>query len=144
MQAGRESSRLSIMFRQTIANHLGMHITDMECMDFLMQAKSATAGDLAKLTGLTTGAITGVIRRLEKGGFITHEQDSADKRKVIVKPVMKKLVEGMALYQSFAKDWQKIIANYSDAELALIAKHYGKVSINHQKQIKRMNRNMPP
>jgi MarR family transcriptional regulator, organic hydroperoxide resistance regulator len=66
MKYGREESRLSIMFRELIAKRFGVSATDLECVDFLIEEGAATAGELARLTGLTTGAVTGIIRRLTR------------------------------------------------------------------------------
>ena len=56
-------------------------------MDFLNMEGRMTAGRLAELTGLTTGAITGVIDRMEKAGFVRRERDDSDRRKVFIAPV---------------------------------------------------------
>src|SRR6516165_7163953 len=65
---------------------LGVNPTDLGALCLLLLHGPAPAGRLAELTGLTTGAITGVIDRLEKGGFARRELDPADRRKVIVVP----------------------------------------------------------
>ncbi|MEN7549968.1 MarR family transcriptional regulator [Rapidithrix thailandica] len=85
-----------------------------------------TAGELAILTGLTTGAITGVIDRLEKRGFVNREKDPKDRRKVLIVPdqeksfqvfgpmftrLQEKLTE---VYQQFSEDDLQIIASYFD------------------------------
>ncbi len=63
-------TRSSLMLQQIIAQKAGLHVTDAECIDFLMEMGPSTAGDLAKATRLTTGAITNVIDRLERAGFV--------------------------------------------------------------------------
>jgi MarR family len=60
--------------------------TDLGALCLLLLHGPAPAGRLAELTGLTTGAVTGVIDRLETGGFVRREVDPADRRKVIVVP----------------------------------------------------------
>src|SRR5215470_11755945 len=71
----RESSGLGVVFSQTVADRLGMASSDLECLDFIALRGVATAGELAEATGLTTGAVTGVIDRLEKAGFARRERD---------------------------------------------------------------------
>ena len=65
---------------------VGVNPTDFGSLCLLLLHGPAPAGRLAELTGLTTGAVTGVIARLEKGGFVRREVDPADRRKVIVVP----------------------------------------------------------
>ena len=62
----REMSTETIMFHQAVADILGLHITDHKCLDFIYRFGAMPAGRLADLTGLTTGAVTGIIDRLEK------------------------------------------------------------------------------
>ena len=65
---------------------VGLNPTDLGSLCLLLLHGPATAGRLADLTGLTTGAVTGVIDRLEAGGFVRRQIDPADRRKVIVVP----------------------------------------------------------
>jgi DNA-binding MarR family transcriptional regulator len=65
---------------------VGVSPTDLGALCLLLLHGPAPAGRLAELTGLTTGAVTGVVDRLEKGGFVHREVDPADRRKVIVVP----------------------------------------------------------
>ena len=68
---GRDLSTRTVFFHEAAAGRLGLGITDYKCMDFIQRAtEPLTAGQLAEVTGLTTGAITGVIDRLERGGFV--------------------------------------------------------------------------
>jgi hypothetical protein len=74
-EAMRRTSAQGVLFGQTVANVAGISGSDLDCMDFLNLEGRMTAGRLAELTGLTTGAITGVIDRLEKAGFVRRERD---------------------------------------------------------------------
>ena len=65
---------------------VGLNATDLGALCLLLLRGPTPAGRLAELTGVTTGAITGVVDRLEKGGFVRREADQADRRKVIVVP----------------------------------------------------------
>ena len=68
IQEMRETSTVTILFHQAIADRLGMNVTDHKCAGILSRSGPITAGELARRTGLTTGAITGVIDRLEQAG----------------------------------------------------------------------------
>ena len=82
--AMRRASAQGAIFAKTVADRAGISSSDMDCLDFLNLEGRVTAGRLAELTGLTTGAITGVVDRLEKAGFVRRERDEGDRRKVFI------------------------------------------------------------
>jgi DNA-binding MarR family transcriptional regulator len=118
--AVRRSSAQGAIFGQTVADSAGISSSDMECLDFLNLEGRVTAGRLAEVTGLTTGAITGVVDRLEKAGFVRRERDDNDRRKVFIAIVPENTARLGKLYQhmqrAILKDWE----SYSDAELRLL------------------------
>jgi DNA-binding MarR family transcriptional regulator len=85
--AVRRSSAQGVIFGQTVASRVGISSSDLECLDFLNLEGRVTAGRLAEVTGLTTGAITGVVDRLEKAGLVRRERDDHDRRKVFIATV---------------------------------------------------------
>src|SRR5258708_39863365 len=86
----RLMSGSSVLFSHVIADNIGINSTDMECLDFLVIHGTSTAGKLAELTGLTTGAITAMVDRLEKASFVKRTFDKNDRRRVLVEPDIKK------------------------------------------------------
>ena len=117
----RQLSTATILFHQAVADRLGMHVTDHKCAEILLRTGPITAGELAQLTGLTTGAITGVIDRLEKAGFVQRAKDGNDRRRVVVEPVPERIEREMApLFASVAKTMGDLCAKYSTQELAVI------------------------
>jgi MarR family transcriptional regulator, organic hydroperoxide resistance regulator len=127
MRAGRESSRQSMMFRHALAAKLGITVTDMECVDFLMDSGSATAGELARQANLTTGAITSMIRRLERAGYVNSARDPGDRRRVIVTLVPERLEQGRALYAAYGEQVRRLLSDYSTEELELLTRHYDRM-----------------
>src|SRR5258706_9362890 len=119
-EAMRRSSAQGVLFGQTVANVAGISGSDLECLDFLNLEGRVTAGRLPEVTGLTTGAITGVVDRLEKAGFVRRERDDNDRRKVFIAIVPENTARLGKLYQhmqrAILKDWE----SYSDAELRLL------------------------
>src|ERR1700724_4256187 len=97
--AVRRSSGLGVIFGQTVANRAGISASDLECLDFLNLEGRVTAGRLAEVAGLTTGAITGVIDRLEKAGLVRRERDSEDRRKVFIAIVPENVAKIGRLYE---------------------------------------------
>jgi DNA-binding MarR family transcriptional regulator len=118
--AGRQLSAATIMFHQTVADRLGLNPTDHKCLDLLSLTGARTAGELAGLTGLTTGAITGVIDRLEKAGFVRREDDPNDRRRVIVRVVPRRYRQVGRLFEYLAAATAELGARYSDEQLATI------------------------
>src|SRR6516162_8504523 len=117
----RQLSTATIMFHQAIADRLGMNVTDHKCADILLRTGPITAGELARHTGLTTGAITGVIDRLEKAGFVRRAKDPGDRRRVIVEPRIKRMEQVIAhLFQSMARSATNLCEGYTTEELAVI------------------------
>lgn len=143
LRAGRESSRLSVMFRFAIADRMGLTVTDAECLDFLMDTGSATAGELARQTNLTTGAITGMIRRLENAGYVTSERDPADRRRVIVTLIPQRLKPGQALYAEFQKAGEQLLAHYTTDELIFLAQHHDRMSAIYLSQLDKLRASTP-
>src|SRR6478609_1036968 len=115
--AMRRSSAQGVLFGQAVANVAGISGSDLECLDFLNLEGRVTAGRLAEVTGLTTGAITGVVDRLEKTGFVRRERDETDRRKVFIATVPENVAKIGRFYEhmqrAILKDWD----GYSDAEL---------------------------
>jgi DNA-binding MarR family transcriptional regulator len=118
--AVRKSSALGVIFGQTVANAVGISSSDLECLDFLNIEGRVTAGRLAELTGLTTGAITGLVDRMEKAGLVRRERDEEDRRKVYIAIVPEALGKIGSYYAPLQKAVTKNWEGYSDAELKLL------------------------
>jgi DNA-binding MarR family transcriptional regulator len=118
----REMSTETIMFHQAVADILGLHITDHKCLDFIYRFGAMPAGRLAELTGLTTGAITGIIDRLEEAGYVRRTNDPKDRRRTIVEPTRNKKLEKKieVLFIPLRDRMHKLLSSYSDSELAFL------------------------
>jgi len=119
-EAMRRSSAQGVLFGQTVANVAGISGSDLECLDFLNLEGRVTAGRLAEVTGLTTGAITGVVDRLEKAGFVRRERDEADRRKVFIVTVPENVARIGRYYVPMQAAMQKLWSTYTDVELQLL------------------------
>src|SRR3954469_15348033 len=76
---------------QTVAIRFGLSESDVETLEQLIDMGASTAGKLAEVTGLTSGAVTRVIDRLEQGGYVRRVADPGDRRRVIVEAVPDKV-----------------------------------------------------
>jgi len=118
--AVRRSSAQGVIFGQTVAGSIGISGSDLECLDFLNLEGRVTAGRLAEVTGLTTGAITGVEDRLEKAGLVRRERDASDRRKVFIATVPENVARIGRYYVHMQRAMLKVWESYSDAELRLL------------------------
>ena len=118
--AVRRSSALGVIFGQTVASRVGISSSDLECLDFLNLEGRVTAGRLAELTGLTTGAITGVVDRLERAGLVRRERDDNDRRKVFIATVPDNIAKVGKFYEHMQRAMLKEWESYSDSELKLL------------------------
>ncbi|MEU6231965.1 MarR family transcriptional regulator [Kitasatospora sp. NPDC047058] len=111
--------------QQDIAARLGLNVTDLTCLGFVIEAALAAeplaAGDLAERAQLTTGAVTGVLNRLEKAGYARREADPADRRRVRV--VMEDGAQERILqvYGPFYERIGGLFADYTPDEIAVLA-----------------------
>lgn len=119
-RALRMASAQGAVFADAVADTVGINRTDMECLDILGLNGPITAGRLAELTGLSTGAITGLVDRLERAGYVRRERDLHDRRRVIIHLEEQNECEIGPLFQPMAEAMTKLHARYTDDELALI------------------------
>jgi DNA-binding MarR family transcriptional regulator len=119
---GFRLSTTTVLFHTAVADRLGLNVTDLKCYSLIRQAGSMTAGELAEQTGLTTGAITGVIDRLEKAELVQRGRDATDRRRVIVELVPNPAHEEMAqrLYGPMGTGIANLVASYSQDEQRIL------------------------
>lgn len=108
------------IFGQTIAIRLGLSESDIDALELLIDTGAATAGRLAELMGLTTGAVTRVIDRLEQAGYVRRESDPADRRRVVVEVVPERVASIESLLASLERAAAREVEHYSPEQLALI------------------------
>jgi DNA-binding MarR family transcriptional regulator len=118
--AMREVSGQGVLYSQAVAERLGVNSTDLECLDYIIAGDAITAGGLAEATGLTTGAITGVIDRLERRGFARRERDPDDRRKVLVRAQPSVAEEIGPLFAPMERAALGALSAYRESELELL------------------------
>jgi DNA-binding MarR family transcriptional regulator len=120
MLALRCSSATGVLHGQSVARRVGVNSTDLECLDLILMSGPSTAGEIARHTGLTSGAVTGLIDRLERLGLVERTADPADRRKVLVRVREDKIGPIAALYTPLEKSMQALLAGYSREELKIL------------------------
>jgi DNA-binding MarR family transcriptional regulator len=109
------------LLNQRISGHLDLKGTDLQCLDLIDSRGPLSPSMLARLAGLHPATITGVIDRLERGGWIVRERDPADRRGVVLQPVPRRRADVLRLASGMNAEVAKICADYSSDELELIA-----------------------
>jgi DNA-binding MarR family transcriptional regulator len=103
-----------------VAIRFGLSESDVEALSVLLDTGAATAGRLSELMGLTSGAVTRVIDRLEQAGYVRRVPDPVDRRRVIVELIPEKMAAVQATMAEFSEKTASEMGRYSDAELAVI------------------------
>jgi DNA-binding MarR family transcriptional regulator len=109
------------MFHQAVADRVGLNATDLKCLDLAREAGGPlTAGRLAEVTGLTSGAITGVIDHLERAGLARRVRDPQDRRKVLVEPILEPMAALLPIYQELGREMAEVCMGYDAEELKVV------------------------
>ncbi|MFI5978665.1 MarR family transcriptional regulator [Streptomyces sp. NPDC051452] len=131
--------------RQELARRLGLNLTDLTCFAFVLEAGDdlLTAGDLAARVHVTTGAMTGILNRLERAGYVTRRPDPDDRRRVRVAAVPDAVSRVEAVYSGHHARLTALFAAYSAPELATIADSFTRATALAHEYLEKLNRNDP-
>ncbi|MGH3502127.1 MAG: MarR family winged helix-turn-helix transcriptional regulator [Nocardioidaceae bacterium] len=117
----RRHSTATVLFHHAIAERLGLGPTDHKCLDLLHERGSMSGSELAAITGLTSGAVTGVVSRLERAGHVRREPDPHDGRKQILRLAPEGAREVAELFDRLRDDAAELVEGFDDHQLAAIA-----------------------
>jgi DNA-binding MarR family transcriptional regulator len=112
----RISGNQDSAFDNLAAELLGVNRTDLHCLNAIENAGGLTAGELARETGLTTGAVTGVIDRLERAGYARRVPDPGDRRRVKLEVTPKFYARADKIWGPLAADWESSLSERFTAE----------------------------
>lgn len=117
----------SIQMHEAIGRKAGLSGTDHKYLGFLIEKGQMTAGELATLTGLTTGAVTGLIDRFEKKKLVKRRFAEDDRRKVLIEPNTKNIMALFEpLYKEFRSHSEKLIASFSARDVNVLETYFSK------------------
>ena len=126
IRGAREFSIGTVLFHRAVGQVLGVNVTDMKCLDMMTMKGSTSPTELADFTGLSSGATTAMIDRLEKLGLIERHPHPKDRRStilVLTKEAMRKLP---TLFQSLASAMETLVSGYSERELTVLADFFSR------------------
>jgi DNA-binding MarR family transcriptional regulator len=137
---GRRISTQTVFLHQAIAQGFGLNATDTKCIDLILQrgGEPVTPGWLSQQSGLTTGAVTHILDRLEKRHFVERIRDTADRRRVFVRVKMESLKPMIPKYEAIGAAYRVILEDFSDQELQLICKYMEKSSEVSKQELARI------
>ena len=147
-ELGRMMSTQTVFLHQAIAQSAGLNATDTKCIDLILRAPggAVTAGQLSDMTGLTTGAITHILDRLEKRQFIERVRDTQDRRKVFIRVRAESLKPLMPKYEAIGRAYMSLAEQYGTQDLELICGYLEKSAAISERELANMiaaNRGKP-
>ena len=137
----RQFYSLGASFFRVAAAQTGKTVTDMQVLDILDSSGPTTAGNLAELTGLTTGAVTGLLNRLEEAGLVSRERDLEDGRRIIVQLVRDRgddLRVIDSIFEPLWKSWEEMASGYSDEQIAFLLEFFKRSDAISRREIARL------
>jgi DNA-binding MarR family transcriptional regulator len=129
-QSIQRSGTLTVLHTNAVANKIGLSATEFESMDLISRHQPMSAGNLAFKCGLTTGAITGVVDRLERVGFVRRVRDPGDRRRVLLEPIedREKSRKVCDLYQPMQEMFEDIMKTCTPEEIEFLIKIHNKMN----------------
>ncbi len=121
LMAVREYGIHLTLFRNAMSEWAGLNGTDMECLRLLFLKGIATPSELAKQTGLTSGATTAMLDRLEKAGLIERRPNPEDRRGTLIVPAESSAERAASWFESARKAQDELVSSYSESDLEIIA-----------------------
>src|SRR5438874_11158731 len=109
------------LLNHQVGNQLDLKDVDLDCLDLVFRHGPLSPSALARRAGLHPATMTGILDRLERRGWISRERDPSDRRAVVVRTDRKRYAELLRLYGGLSRSMNRILADYSDSELAVIA-----------------------
>jgi len=111
----------STRFRNAMSERMGFNITDTECLRLLFLKGIATPSELGRYTGLTSGATTAMLDRLEKAGMIRRRPNPDDRRGTLIAPVKSGAEKVASWFESARQAQDELLSSYSEKELEIIS-----------------------
>ena len=133
----QRSSDISTFFIHAVAAKAGINPTDLKVLSILSRQGSLSAGRIAELTGLTTGAITFMLDRLEKVGYARRVRHPTDRRIVLIELIPEPLQRDTGTYfANMAQATADAVKHYTDEQLELVVDFLGKMNTAAEEVVK--------
>jgi DNA-binding MarR family transcriptional regulator len=117
----RELSNQLSLLNHHVGAHVDLKDVDLDCLDLIARHGPLSPSSLARRAGLHPATMTGILDRLERGGWVARDRDSSDRRAVVVRALRDRNAELFRLYSGMNASMDQICAGYGDTELELLA-----------------------
>jgi DNA-binding MarR family transcriptional regulator len=142
-ELGWQLSTAVVLFQEAIAQRLGLSAVEHKALGLITRSGPLTAGALAKQTGLTPGAITGLVDRLEHAGYVHRTPDPADRRRTLVSATPAQRPNLTGVFDELGQEMAGFLGKYSERELAVIADWITNTINALQVQTRRLTQDAP-
>jgi DNA-binding MarR family transcriptional regulator len=116
----RTQSGLALVLHQAVADRFGLNPTDLKCLDRAARESALTAGRIAEVTGMSTSAVTALLDRLERRGFVERYREGTDRRRVFVRSTGRHEAKLAEIYQPLAEATTRILASFDERSLDVV------------------------
>jgi DNA-binding MarR family transcriptional regulator len=144
LQAAPRVVAEGLNFHLEVANQLGLSLTDLRYLQAISMIAPATPGDIAARTGLTSGAVTRMVDRLEQAGFVRRTRDTSDRRSVVVVPDEAATARVSGLYASMASAWTEVLSHYTVEQLRVILDLFQRMGELSSRQVEQLRQSGSP
>jgi DNA-binding MarR family transcriptional regulator len=134
IRGAREYSIGMVSFHQEVGRILGLNVTDMKCLDVMTMQGSATPSQLAEQTGLSSGATTAMIDRLERARLVVRRPHPTDRRGTVLVLTQEATEKLPSLFESLGAAMRGLTAGYSQKELVVLADFFAKARVLWQRE----------
>jgi DNA-binding MarR family transcriptional regulator len=117
----RDMSVQTSLLNHQVREHLDLKGADLDCLDLIDRHGPLSPSELARRAGLHPATVTGILDRLERGGWIHRERDRDDRRAVVIRTARGRRGEVFRLYSGMNSAMDQICAGYTEHELELLA-----------------------
>ncbi|MFF6914490.1 MarR family transcriptional regulator [Streptomyces sp. NPDC012466] len=139
--AARRHHAAYTLFNQAMAERLGLHPTDLQCVSLLgLESRPRTTGEIAELTGLTSGSASRLVDRLERAGLVERQPDPGDRRKMLVSLTAPRSPEVEAAWEAPGRAFAQALDDFTDEELTVIERYLQRITAVGSEQTERMHR----
>lgn len=138
--AMRDFNAYTVLLQDTVARSAGINSVDLQVVGLLSSAGPATSGELAAHTGLSSGgAITSLIDRLERAGYVRRRRDAGDRRRVLVEAVSEKITSDVSpSYERIGRAWAQFLGTLSEEQIAFATEVLQAATAVNREEIERL------
>lgn len=111
-----------------VSGRVEIRDTDLDCLDVIDRQGPQSPSALARGTGIHPATLTGILDRLERGGFVTRDRAPGDRRAVVIRSQRTRVAEMYRLYAGLNRAIDRVCDGYGEAELAVVAEFLRRMS----------------